>query len=59
VKKVYDFMVERPTDFDVVVDLVKFMSDILRKNGYKVSYNMVYRRVKIVIESSGSSEKGE
>jgi len=50
-------MVERPTDFDVVVDLVKFMSDILRKNGYKVSYNMVYRRVKIVIEGDDNIEK--
>jgi len=56
VKKIYDFMVERPTDFDVVSDLVKFISDILRKNGYKVSYDMVYRRIKIVIEKDDDSE---
>jgi hypothetical protein len=56
VKKIYDFMVERPTDFDVVLDLVNFISDVLRKNGYKVSCNMVYRRVKIEIEGGDGNE---
>jgi hypothetical protein len=57
VKRVYDFMVERPNDFDVVRDLVYFISDILKKNGYKVTWNMFYRRIRIEIEGGDSNEK--
>ena len=49
-REVYEFTIGKMSDFSVVSSFLRFIYDVLTKNGYRVSYEIAYKRVKIVIE---------
>jgi hypothetical protein len=50
VREVYEFTIEKVSDISAVSSFLRFIYDVLTKNGYRVSYEIAYKRVKIEIE---------
>jgi hypothetical protein len=57
VRKEIEFTVDKVWDADVVEDMLKLIDDILKKNGYRISYNRTFRRFKVIIEGGDGNEK--
>jgi hypothetical protein len=49
-REVYEFTIGKILDFAVVSSFLRFIYDVLTKNGYRASYEIAYKRVKIEIE---------
>jgi len=57
VRKEIEFTVNKVWDADTVEDMLKLIDDILKKNGYRISYNRAFRRFKVIIEGGDSVER--
>jgi hypothetical protein len=57
VRKEIEFTVDKLWDADAVEDMLKLIDEILKKSGYKFSYNRIYRRFKVIIEGGDNSER--
>jgi uncharacterized protein YihD (DUF1040 family) len=57
VEKEIEFTVDKLWDVDAVLEMLNILVDLAKKSGYKVSYVRSFRRFKVRIEKSDSSEK--
>jgi hypothetical protein len=56
VKKEIVFTVDKVWDADVVENMLKLIDEILKKSGYKFSYNRTFRRFEVTIEGGDGNE---
>jgi len=57
VRKEIVFTVDKVWDADAVENMLKLIDEILKKSGYKFSYNRTFRRFEVTIEGGDSVER--